>query len=82
MYKAGRLAECALGTMSDKSSGLRAKSDDASDRQTASPKGRGGGSAPALLLVGHRTTAMLPPRAAPVRSGARDFMHRTSRAER
>jgi hypothetical protein len=30
--------------MSDKSSALRAKSDDARNPQTASPKGRGGGS--------------------------------------
>jgi hypothetical protein len=78
MYKAGRLAECGQGTMSDKSSALRAKSDADRDRQRTSPSGRGGGSALAVLLVGHRAMAMLPPRALPVHAGARDFMHRTS----
>ena len=75
MYKAGRVAERGQGAMSDKSSALRAKSDAGRDRHTPSPKGRGGGTALSALLVGYRDTAMLPPPALPVRSGARDFMH-------
>jgi hypothetical protein len=36
MHKAGRIAEWGQGTMSDKSSALRAKSDDGRGRETAS----------------------------------------------
>jgi len=60
------------GAMSDKSSALRAKSDDAAGQKTRKPSGRLGGCAPALSLVAEMALPFGAPRFAPARSGAGD----------
>jgi len=60
------------GAMSDKSSALRAKSDDAAGQKTRSPSGRRGGCAPALSLVAEMAPPFGAPRFAPARSGVDD----------
>ena len=55
--------------MSDKSSALRAKSDKARGTAITQPKGLGCRWLDSLLLVGHRATALLPPRVASPANG-------------